>query len=83
MKRAIQLLAAVLAVAVVSLWFAKGANTGWTKNRVQVKAIDPITEIEQIEWRQTFVPGVDVLGAGLAVAGTLLVGALFIRKQNS
>lgn len=82
MKRAIQILAAVLAVAVVSLWFAKGANRGWTKNQVQVKTIDPITEIEQIEWRQTFIPGVDVLGGGLAAAGTLLVGSLFFRKQT-
>lgn len=82
MRRAIQLFATVLAVVVVSLWFAKGANTGWTKNQEQVKTIDPITEIEQIEWRPTFIPGLDVLGGGLAVAATLLVGALFIRKQT-
>lgn len=82
MKRGIQILAAVLAVVVVSLWFAKGANTGWTKNRVQVKTIDPVTEIEQVEWQDKFLPGVDILGGGLAVAGVLIVGSLFIRKQT-
>jgi len=82
MKRALQIVALSLALATISLWVAKGANTGWTKNREQVKTIDPITEIEQIEWRKTFIPGVDILGGGLAVAVTLLVGALFIRKQT-
>lgn len=82
MKRGIQILAAGLAVAVVSLWFAKGANPGWTKNRVQVKTIDPVTEIEQVEWQDKFLPGLDILGGGLAVAGALTFGSLFIRKQT-
>jgi hypothetical protein len=82
MKRGILILAAVLAVLVVSLWFVKGANTGWTKNRVQVKTVDPITEIEQVEWQEKFLPGLDILGGGLAVAGALTVGSLFIRKQT-
>ena len=82
MKRAIQIAAAVLAIATVGLWFAKGANSGWTKNRVQVKTLDPVTEIEQVEWQNKFLPGVDILGGGLAVAGALTVGALFIRKQT-
>jgi hypothetical protein len=82
MKRAIQILAAVLAVGIVGLWFAKGANTGWTKNRVQVKTVDPITEIEQVEWQDKFLPGLDFLGGGLITAGALFVGSLFIRKSN-
>lgn len=82
MKRALQILALVLAVATLSVWLAKGTNTGWTKNRVQVKTIDPITEIEQVEWQEKFLPGLDFLGGGLAVAGTLIIGSLFIRKQT-
>lgn len=82
MKRALQILAVVLAVATLSVWVAKGANTGWTKNRVQVKTVDPITEIEQVEWQDKFLPGMDFLGGGLGVAGALLVGSLFIRKSN-
>ena len=82
MKRAIQIAAAVLAIATVGLWFAKGANSGWTKNRVQVKTIDPVTEIEQVEWQDKFLPGLDILGGGLVAAGALIVGSLFIRKQT-
>ena len=82
MKRALQILGVVLAIATLSLWLVKGGNTGWTKNRVQVKTVDPITEIEQVEWQDKFVPGLDFLGGGLAVASALLGGSLFIRKTN-
>lgn len=82
MKRSLQILAVVLAVATLSVWLAKGANTGFTKNRVQVKTVDPITEIEQVEWQDKFLPGVDFLGGGLIAGGALFVGSLFIRKTN-
>jgi len=82
MKRNLQIIAAVLALATLSLWLAKGANTGWTKNRVQVKTVDPVTEIEQVEWQNKFLPGLDILGGGLAFAGALIAGSLFIRKQT-
>ena len=82
MKRSLQILAVVLAVATLSVWLVKGANTGFTKNRVQVKTVDPITEIEQVEWQDKFLPGLDFLGGGLGVAGALLVSSLFIRKSN-
>jgi hypothetical protein len=82
LKRALQILAVVLAVATLGLWLAKGANSGFTKDRVQVKTVDPVTEIEQVEWQQVFIPGVEFLGGGLIVAGALFGGSFFIRKQN-
>lgn len=82
MKRAIQILAAVIAVATISLWVATGRNTGWTKNRVQVKTVDPVTEIEQVEWQDKFLPGLDILGGGLFAAGALAVSAVFFREQT-
>lgn len=82
MKRALIVLAVVLALLTASFWAVKGAHTGWTQNKQQVKTIDPITEIEQIEWREKFLPGLDFLGAGLGLAGALLVGSLFIRNQT-
>lgn len=82
MKRSLQLLAVVLVAATLGVWVAQGANTGWTKNRVQVKSVDPITEIEASGWEDKFVPGVDFLGSGLMAAGALFVGSLFIRKSN-
>ncbi len=82
MKRVIQILAAVLVVVIVGFWLVKGANLGWTKNRIQVMTVDPITEIESPTWQDKFVPGLDFLGGGLAVAGVLAAGSLFIRKQT-
>lgn len=83
MKRGIQILAAALAVATLGFWFAKGANVGWTKDRIEViKSIDPVTGIAEREWQDKYMPGLNVLGGGLAIAGALFVGSLFIRKQT-
>ncbi len=82
MKRALQILAVVLAVATVSWWAAKGANTKFTKNRIQVTVIDPVTELPDHKWQEVFIPGIEYLGGGLIGAGALFVGSLFIRKQN-
>lgn len=83
MKRALQILSAALAVVVIAIWLVQGANTRWTKNRVQVIAIDPVTEIEAPVWQDKFLPGVDFLGGGLAVAAGLLIASRFIRKTTN
>ena len=82
MKRALLILAVVLALATVIVWTSKGANPGWTKNKVQVKTVDPVTEIEQIEWQDKFVPGVDVLGVGFLSAGVLAGISLFLSRKT-
>ena len=82
MKRALIILAVVLAVLTASFWAVKGAHTGWTQNKQQVKTLDPITEIEQIEWVDKFLPGLDFLAAGLGLAGVLLVGSFFCRNRT-
>ena len=81
MKRALLILAIVLALATVIIWPAKRANPGWTKNKVQVKTVDPVTEIEQIEWQDKFVPGVDVLGVGLLGAAALAGISSFLNRK--
>jgi hypothetical protein len=82
MKRALQILAVVLAVATLSVWLAKGANTKFTKNRIQVTVIDPVTEIPEPRWQEVFIPGIEFLGGGLITAGALFVGSFLIRKSN-
>lgn len=82
MKRTLQTLSAVIVFAVVIVWAGKGANTGWTKNKAQIKTIDPVTEIEQIEWKNDFVPGLDFLGVGLFSAAALAIAARFIRTNK-
>lgn len=82
MRRALQVLAVIVAVVTLMMWIAKGVNTGWTKNKAQVKTIDPVTEIEQVEWKEVFVPGLDFLGVGLFSAAALAVVARFIRTNK-
>jgi hypothetical protein len=83
MKRALQILAVVLAVATISLWVAKGANTGFTKNRIQVKVIDPGNRNSGTsQMAGSFIPGIEYLGGGLIAAGAFFVGSFFIRKQT-
>jgi uncharacterized protein YneF (UPF0154 family) len=82
MKRTLIIVAVVLAVLTGSFWAVKGAHIGWTQNKQQVKTIDPITEIEQIEWQEKFLPGLDFLAIGLGLASALLVGSFFCRNQT-
>jgi hypothetical protein len=82
MKRALQILAVVLAVATVSWWAANGANTKFTKNRIQVTVIDPVTELPEYKWQEVFIPGIEYLAGGLIAAGAFFGGSLFIRRSN-
>lgn len=82
MKRALQVLAAVLAISIPAFWIAKGANTGWSKTKIQTWTVDEITEIRVPEWREKFVPGLDFLAVGLFSAAALAVVARFIRTNN-
>ena len=83
MKRTLQILAALIAVVIVTVWLANGASTRWwTQHRVQVMTIDPVTEIEAPIWQDKFLPGMDFLGGGLTVAGTLAFASRFIRTNN-
>ena len=83
MKRTLQILAALIAVMIVTVWLANGASTRWwTQNRVQVMTIDPVTEIESRVWQDKFIPGLDFLGGGLFTAAALAVASRFVRKQT-
>jgi hypothetical protein len=81
MKRALQIVAAVLLLAGLGTWLGRGANRGWTKTSVEVRTVDEITGIEGITNEKRFVPGVDFLGAALLAAGALTGVSFFIRKS--
>jgi len=80
MKRALQILALVVALGVPAVWLATGANRGWTKTSVPVKTLDEVTGIEGISYQKKFLPGVDFLGAGFGGAALLAGASLFFRK---
>jgi len=81
MKRVLRILATVLAVALLIFWLAKGPNTGWTKTQVQVKTVDEVTGLEDIKWKDEFLPGVDFVGGALLGAGILAGTSLLIRNK--
>jgi hypothetical protein len=83
MKKALRLLAALLALAVVVLWLATGADRGWTKTSVPVSTPDAVTGLDNIEWRRAFVPGLDFLAAGVAVAAALVGVSFFFRNKSA
>jgi len=80
MRRALQLLAALVILAAAITWAATGANRGWTKTSVPVKTLDQVTGIEGITYQPKFLPGVDFLGAAFGGA-VLLAGASFIFRK--
>jgi hypothetical protein len=83
MKRALRILALVVALAAAVTWLALGANRGWTRTSVAVKTLDDVTGIEGIEYRKQFVPGLDLLAGALLAAGGLAGASVLLRNQKT
>lgn len=80
MAKLLQIFAVLCALAVVGIWFSLGAHRGWSKNQIETKKTDPVTEIAYSEFEDGFVPGVDFLGAGLLGSGVLFAAGFFLSK---
>jgi hypothetical protein len=83
MKRLFLFTSPAVALVVIAMWVALGANTGWTKDRVQETRTDEITGIEHTVWSERWVPGVDFLAVGLACSAGLLIASLAIRTRKA
>ena len=83
MKRALQILAALVAVGVVATWLGTGAHRGWTQTEVANISIDEVTGLTGGPPEKKFVAGVDFLGAGLLAAVVLASVSLFFRQQTT
>jgi hypothetical protein len=81
MKRALRIVAVLVALGGLGFWLAAGANRGWTKNRVEKRTVDEVTGIEAVGFEERFVPGVDFLG-GVALGAAALAGASFIFRKK-
>lgn len=73
--------ALLVALATGGFWAARGAHRGWTQDRVPVKSVDEVTGLEHITYEDRYVPGVDFLGGGLALAGALAGLAVLLKKK--
>lgn len=83
MRTKLRLVALFLALTVPAGWYFLGANRGFTKTQVAVERTDEITGITVKEWHQQFVPGVELLGAGLGVAAALTAASFLIRQPKT
>lgn len=79
----LRVVAAMLLVATVGFWAAKGARTGWTMNQVPVKQTDEITGIEFVTYEERFVPGIEFLGGGTGLAAGLFVVSLLFKRKTT
>ncbi|HUG10247.1 MAG TPA: hypothetical protein VMM36_04500 [Opitutaceae bacterium] len=82
MKRLLLFSATGVALVTLGIWAALGANTGWTKNRVQEMHTDEITGIEHAVWTDRWVPGIDFVAVGLACSSGLLIASFVIRRRK-
>jgi hypothetical protein len=82
-RRILRSMAALLILLALALWFALGANRGWTKTSVPVKRTDEVTGIIVEDYKKGFVPGVDFLGAALLGSAMLVAGSFLFRKPQS
>lgn len=76
-----RMLAGIASLFLFAYWAAAGANRGWTKTQIPVKQIDEVTEIEYVVYKDHFMPGVELLGAGLFVCVVLFAVTFVPRKR--
>ncbi|HEX5399563.1 MAG TPA: hypothetical protein VFY06_11000 [Verrucomicrobiae bacterium] len=82
MKKALRIVAVMIAIGSIAYWAAAGANRGWTKTSVPKKIVDEVTGIEGVRYEKRFVPGVDFLVLALGGAGVLAGISLLLRKKS-
>lgn len=55
------MLALFLIVGATAFWISTGSHKGFSKNRVEIEKIDPITQIEYVDYEERFIMGVEYL----------------------
>ncbi|MFT5836679.1 MAG: hypothetical protein ACI9ZV_000175 [Candidatus Azotimanducaceae bacterium] len=64
----LRILALLIIVGSMLFWISTGSHTGFSKNRVEIPQIDPITQIEYIDYEERFVMGVEYLSLAYGAA---------------
>ena len=72
---------ALFALGIFSYWAAAGWNTGFTKDKIEIRKTDEITGIEFIEYQDHFLPGIEFLTIGTGL-GLALIGVTFFRRKS-
>ncbi len=82
MKKILQFIALALFAATVGFWALRGAHTGWSQNRVPTTKTDEVTGIAYTVYEDRYVPGIEILGGGVGLAGVFFAASLFFRPKN-
>ena len=64
----LRVFALLVVVGSTAFWIFTGTHTGFSKNRVEIPQIDPITQIEYIDYEERFVMGVEYLALAYGAA---------------
>ena len=78
-----RILAFVLILASTAFWVSTGIHIGFSKDRVEIPQLDPITQIEYIDYEERFVMGVEFLALAYGLGVTSFgISFAFRRKPN-
>lgn len=80
MVRFLRILSLLCLLSALIFWVSTGANRGWSKTSEAIPRLDPITEIEYVEYETRFIPGIDFLALGFISAGTLFLLSVLGQK---
>jgi hypothetical protein len=81
MRKALHLLALVVALGAILVWAGTGANRGWTKTSVERVTLDEVTGLESRNYEKKFLPGVDFLGVALGAAAVVFGASFLFRRR--
>ena len=77
------ILALLLILLSTAFWISTGSHTGFSKDRVEIPQIDPITQIEYVDYEERFVMGVEYLALAFGLGVTSFgLSFAFRRKPN-
>ena len=72
MRPIIQRFAIYLAAAGILIWLLGGARLGFYVVAEKVVSVEPVTAIENTEWQDKFLPGIEFLAGGLIFGGSCI-----------
>jgi len=80
-RRLFRIAALLTFIGCVGFWAARGARLGWSQHRVPIQEVDEVTGLDYVRYEERFVPGLEWLAGGCAVA-VLLFGASFLVRSK-
>ena len=77
----LRILALVLILVSTVFWVSTGSHTGFSKDRVEIPQVDPITQIEYVDYEERFVLGVEFLALAYGL-GVTSFGLSYAFRQK-